>query len=90
MLEDEDYIKALSYVKPSKNRMNVIKIIGTSMEIPSQIAKQMDLRVNQISAILKELKTENIVECINEEKRVGRLYRLTDTGLKVYEFIKDD
>ena len=34
---------------------------------------------------LKELKEAEVVECINEEARKGRLYRLTDWGDKIAE-----
>lgn len=33
-----------------------------------------------ISKVLKELKTSGVAECINEEVKNGRLYRLTDVG----------
>ncbi len=49
----------------------------------------MYLRVNQISAILRDLKDEEICVCINEHKRVGRLYQLTPKGLEVYKFLTD-
>ena len=42
-----------------------------------------------ISKVLSELKSKEIVECINEEARKGRLYRLTDTGKDVLETIKE-
>ena len=64
----QEYIDSLSYVKRSKNRIAVVKSIGNTLKIPSEIANEMNLRVNQISAILKDLKNEKICECINEEK----------------------
>ena len=87
--EYNEYIKSLSYVKRSKNRIAVVKSIGTSMKIPSDIASEMNLRINQISAILSDLKKEEICVCINEDEKVGRLYQLTPKGLEVYEFLKD-
>ena len=42
-----------------------------------------------VSKVLSELKSKEIVECINEEARKGRLYRLTDTGKDVLETIKE-
>ena len=56
--------------------------------MPSEIAEEMDLRINQISAILSDLKKENIVVCINEEEKTGRLYRLTPEGKEAYNIIK--
>ena len=92
MNNDADYqdcIETLAYIKRSRNREKVVTIIGTSIKIPSEIAKAMDLRINQISAILKDLKEQNIVICLNEDDRTGRLHQLTPKGLKAYEFLKE-
>ena len=85
----EKFIHALSYVKRSSNRKDVIKIIGKRLFMPSEIARIMDLRVNQISAVLSDLKKENIVVCINENEKVGRLYELTPLGLEIYNYLKE-
>ena len=87
--EYQEYIKSLSYVKRSKNRIAVVKSLGETLMIPSDIANEMNLRINQISAILSDLKKEEICECINEEDKVGRLYQLTPKGVKVYKFLLD-
>lgn len=39
--------------------------------------------------MLNELKSKKMVECINEEVRKGRLYRLTDTGKDVLANINE-
>ena len=49
----------------------------------------MDLRVNQISAILRDLKQEKICICLNESDKIGRLYQLTPKGLEIYSFLKE-
>ena len=85
---EEDIIKTISYIKRSKNRLKVVYIIGDSFKMPSEIAEEMDLRINQISAILSDLKKENIVVCINEEEKTGRLYQLTPEGKEAYNIIK--
>ena len=55
-----------------------------------KIAKELDLRQSQILATLAELKSANLVVCLNEEKKRGRLYQLTDLGLRVYEYIDEN
>ena len=86
-VEYQEYIKSLSYVKRSKNRIGVVKSLGETLKIPSDIAKEMNLRINQLSAVLSDLKKEKICGCINEENKVGRLYQLTPKGVKVYKFL---
>ena len=66
-----------------------MKSLDGEVFIPSQIAKDSEIRTNHISKVLSELKNKEIVECINEEARKGRLYRLTDTGKEVLDTIKD-
>ena len=87
-MSEKEIIRKISYIKRSKNRLKVIYIIGESFKMPSEIAEEMNLRINQISAILSDLKKENIVVCINEEEKTGRLYQLTPEGKEAYNMIK--
>lgn len=57
------------------------------VKIPSQIAKDSEIRPNHISKVLSELKSHELVECINEESRKGRLYRLTPKGDEIVKKI---
>lgn len=88
MLPDTDtstYIDAFTYVKRSKNRQKVIKIIATSRnKIPSEIKEEMGCRFSLISNVLRDLKEHDIVECLNPEARTGKVYYLTELGLRIY------
>ena len=76
----DEMLTEISYVQISKYREKVMKSLEGEVKIPSQIAKDSDIRVNHISKVLAELKAHELVECINPEVRKGRLYRLTDKG----------
>ena len=89
-MNNPEIIKAVSYIKRSNNRYVLVMNMNTKFKMPSEIAGEMDLRINQISALLSDLKKENIVTCINEEDKVGRLYKLTDKGLAAYKVIKNN
>ena len=78
-LTDEMLIE-ISYVEISQYRKKVMKSLDGEVLIPSQIAKDSEIRTNHISKVLSELKAHELVECINPEVRKGRLYRLTDKG----------
>ena len=88
MLKDTDtstYIDAFTYVKRSKNRQKVIAIIGTSRnKTPSEIKEEMDARFSLTSRVLSDLREKNIVECLDPEAKTGRVYYLTDLGLRIY------
>ena len=76
----DEMLTEMSYVKISTYRTKVMKSLDDEVKIPSQIAKDSDIRVNHISKVLSELKAHELIECINPEVRKGRLYRHTDKG----------
>ena len=87
MLPDTDtptYVNAFTYVKRSKNRQDIIKIIATSRITPSEIREEMDSSFSLTSRALRDLLDHDIVKCMNPEARTGRVYYLTDLGLKIY------
>ena len=81
---DIELLKIKAYVEISSYRLRTVKAIGNNVKTPTNIAKDSDIRTNHISNVLRDLKENGIVECINEEVRKGRLYRLSEKGLKVY------
>ena len=88
MISDEILILK-TYVETSTYRLRVMKSMKGTPKTPTNIAKDSGIRTNHISKVLSELKSKEIVECINEEARKGRLYRLTDTGKEVLESINE-
>ena len=84
---NDELLKLTSFVQISKYREKTLKSIGDEVKIPTNIAKDSGIRTNHISKVLSELKSKEMVECINEEARKGRLYRLTDTGKDVLDYI---
>lgn len=85
MNESKELLKEVRYVEVSGYRTRVLKSLEKGVKIPSGIAKDTKILTNHISAVLKQLKDYELVECINPEVRKGRLYRLTDKGRKVVE-----
>ena len=88
--ESDELLKLKSYVEISKYRERTLKSIGDNVKIPTKIAADSGIRPNHISKVLNELKTKEIVECVNEEAHKGRLYRLTPTGKNVLKNIRED
>ena len=85
----DEMLTEISYIKISKYRTKVMKSLDGDVLIPTQIAKNSDIRPNHISKVLAELKAHELVECINPEVRKGRLYRLTDYGNEVVKNINE-
>ena len=78
-LSDEMLIE-YGYVTSSAYRTKVLKSLDGGTKMPSQIARDSDIKQNHISNVLNQLKKRELVECINPEVKKGRLYRLTDKG----------
>ena len=85
----DEMLSEISYVQISSYRAKVMKSLEDDVKIPSQIAKDSEIRQNHISKVLAELKAHELVECINPEVRKGRLYRLTDKGDEIVKNLND-
>lgn len=66
----------------------MVKALKDDVKTPTKIAEDSGIRTNHISKVLKELKESGVAECINEEVRKWRLYRLTDVGDEIAENLK--
>ena len=55
--------------------------------MPSEIASKTGLGTTQVSNSLADLKSRQLVECINNDDKKGRLYEITSTGKEVLSYI---
>ena len=83
----DEILTEISYVEISSYRKKVMKSLDGEVLIPTQIARNSEIRPNHISKVLAELKAHELVECINPEVRKGRLYRLTDYGNQIVKIL---
>lgn len=84
---DVDLIKAISLVKSSKHRLKILELINEDVLTPSEISKKSSLRLNHVSMYLNALKEHEIVECLNEDSKKGRLYTASKLGKQVADMI---
>jgi predicted transcriptional regulator len=88
MVDYNDMLKLAAYVELSGYRERVLKVLNDAeVMTPKYIAKASDIRDNHISKTLRELKENDLVVCINEEARKGRLYKITPLGVDVLKLI---
>ena len=88
-MDNEELLILKAYVEISSYRERTVKAIGNDVKIPTQIAKDANILPNHISKVLGELKEKGLAVCINENVRKGRLYKLTPTGEKILNEIKN-
>ena len=84
---DDETLKVYGYVISSSYRQKSVKSLNDSNKIPTDLAEDIGVRTNHISKVLRELKECGVAECINEEKRKNRVYRLTPKGEDVAKLI---
>ena len=80
---DDNTLKIFAYINISTYRIKAIKAMKTGNETPTQIANDSGIRLSHISKVLKELKDCGVAECINEQDRINRIYRLTGLGHEI-------
>lgn len=85
MVLSDEILTEISFVEISTYRTKVMKSLRESYNVPTGIAKDVDLNTNHVSKVLSELKSHGLVVCVNPEVRKGRLYRLTEKGELVAE-----
>ncbi|WP_458456773.1 MarR family transcriptional regulator [Methanobrevibacter sp.] len=82
-MDEIEIYKLLGYIKISPYRTETLKAIDNELKMPSEIAREINVNTSQVSAALSDLKKKNLVVCVNEEVRKGRLYKSTDLGKEI-------
>lgn len=85
---DSQIIAGVSYLKSSKYRTNIVILLHDSIMTPAEIQQKLEIRLNHVSLHLRELKEKDIVVCLNEDAKKGRLYQLSELGNELYQHIK--
>ena len=85
---DDETLKTYAYVNISTYRVKTVKALKDQVKTPTKIAEDAGIRTNHISKVLKELKESGVAECINEDFKKGRIYRLTSLGEEIVEYLE--
>lgn len=80
---DDEIWSLVGWVKVSPNKTKIIKALDENILTPTEIGKITGLRTHQVSMNLQYMKEKNIVVCLTENNRKGRLYKNTELGLKI-------
>ena len=87
-LSEDEIWELVGFIKVSQTRYITLKTLTTNFLMPSEIAKQTGLRTTQISNALRDLKERDLVVCLNETARKGRIYQNTPLGLEILKRIE--
>lgn len=72
-------LELAGFIVRSSYRKKVFLLLENPIR-PSEIAKNLDIRLTHITRELRELKKKGLIECLNPKEKVGRLYQLTHKG----------
>jgi len=79
---DKDLLKLYSWLVRGKQRRTIIKVMN-DIKTPTQIKEETKLSLNNVSDIIRLFIKKGIAKCLNEEDKVGRLYKLTKKGEEI-------
>ena len=87
---DDVTLIELTYITIAPNRKKVLCAFNDEDYMrPIQIAKKLDLHPSAVSNNLKKLRDRGYVYLMNPDYHIPRLYRLTDRGKYIINFIDD-
>jgi ArsR family transcriptional regulator, cadmium/lead-responsive transcriptional repressor len=80
-------LELVSWILRGSQRRVIFEVLEGKM-IPAQIfqkARLINKKItrNNVSDILREMRENNLVECLNPNEKKGRIYQLTKKGLEV-------
>lgn len=87
---DDETLKKFAYVNISTYRVKALKALKDEDKTPTAIAHDTGIRVNHISNVLRQLKECEVAECINEESKRNRIYRLTSAGKEIVDYLDNE
>lgn len=86
----DELMSLAAYVLISSYRERTMTVLfNNGAMTPKFIAANAGFRPNHVSKVLGELKEKELVVCINEEVRKGRLYRLTNLGREIFPILTE-
>ena len=87
---EPERIEQLSFVKSSKVREQIIRHLGDKLTTPAELSSALDLRLSHVSLCLRQLKEKQLIVCLNEEVKKGKLYELTDEGQAILKILENN
>lgn len=81
----------VGYVISSEYRKEIMRHLSEGPKTPSAMAKpNTDIPIPHVSRALKNLRERDLVELlVEEERKKGRLYGLTDEGEEVWNHVSN-
>lgn len=76
----KDLTDLLGFVSASKYREKVIAALLKAEKTVTQISEESGMYKSHVSKMVKELEEKGVAECLNPDRRKGKLFTLTEKG----------
>lgn len=80
----------IAWLKRGSRRKSVLEFVFKYNHPVSanDVKKELKIAMSQASITLKELKEKNLIDCLNTQDKIGKLYRITKKGREYLENVK--
>lgn len=86
---DDETLFLIEYIKNAPTREKVLKSFeGEDFLRPIEISRKTSIHPNNVSKKLKDLREHELVYVINPEYHVPKLYRLTEKGKNMLQYLQ--
>ena len=74
-----------AWVKRGKRRQQTLEVLNKSANplTINDIREKTRIAILQTSVIVAELEDEGLIECLNPQDKIGKLYRITKQGKEI-------
>lgn len=76
-------------VHSSSYRYEVLLKLAETHKIPTQLSKELNIKMSHISRTLTELVNLGLIESLTPELRKSKMYRITKLGKEVLKKVKE-
>lgn len=80
--------KDYGQVVASKHKKGVMLALQNRPMTPTEISKEIGINVAHVSRALRELIEKQAVICLTPERKKGRVYSLTEKGIRILELLR--
>ena len=75
----------IGIIRGSSYRKKIFLSLSTGEKTPTQLVKDVNIKMSHISRALKELQEEKLIACLTPKLRKHKIYGLTDLGKAIRE-----
>ena len=78
----------IGFIKASTLRIKILDSLNHKEHTPKELQDTLKIHFSQISLILKELIDKDLIQCLNEDSRKGKIYSITEKGKESIAYIQ--